>query len=84
VDDRDGGVTVASLDRNGPAAKSGIRAGDVVVAINGDRIDSSRGLIRAVAAVPPGDSVRVTVRRQGREMEISVTVGRRPAEQTAG
>jgi serine protease Do len=84
VDDRDGGVTVASVDRNGPAAKSGIRAGDVVVAINGDRIESSRGLIRAVAAVPPGDSVRVTVRRQGREMEISVNVGRRPAEQTAG
>jgi serine protease Do len=72
------------VDRNGPAAKSGIRAGDVVVAINGDRIESSRGLIRAVAAVPPGDSVRVTVRRQGREMEISVNVGRRPAEQTAG
>ena len=84
VDDRDGGVTVASVDRNGPAAKSGIRAGDVVVAINGDRIESSRGLIRAVAAVPPGDSVRVTVRRQGREMEISVNVGSRPAEQTAG
>ena len=84
VDDRDGGVTIASVDRNGPAAKSGIRAGDVVVAVNGDHIDSSRGLIRAVAAVPPGDSVRVTVRRQGREMDISVNVGRRPAEQTAG
>jgi serine protease Do len=84
VDDPDGRVTVAGIDRNGPAAKSGIRIGDVVLAINGDRIDSSRGLIRAVAAVPPGDSVRVTVRRQGREMEISVSVGRRPAEQTAG
>ncbi len=56
----------------------------MVVAINGDRIESSRGLIRAVAVVPPGDSVRVTVRRQGREMEIPVNVGRRPAEQQAG
>ena len=68
VDDRDGGVTIASVDRNGPAAKAGIKAGDVVVAINGDRIDSSRGLIRAVAAVTPGNGVRVTVRRQGREL----------------
>ena len=84
VDDRDGGVTIANLDRNGPAAKSGIRPGDVVVAINGDRIESSRGLIRAVAGVPPGNSVRITVRRQGREMEVPVNVGRRPTEQTAG
>jgi serine protease Do len=80
VDERDGGVTIASLDRNGPAAKSGIRPGDVVVAINGDKIDSSRGLIRAVAAVPPGNSIRITLRRSGREMEIAVNVGRRPNE----
>jgi len=84
VDDRQDGVTIASLDRNGPAGRSGIRAGDVVVAINGDHIESSRGLIRAVAAVPPGNSVRVTIRRQGREMDFSVNVGRRPTEQQAG
>jgi serine protease Do len=81
VEDRDDGVLIASLDRNGPAAKAGIRSGDLVVAINGDKIDSSRGLIRAVAAVPPGNSVRVTVRRQGRELDIAVNVGRRPNEQ---
>ncbi len=84
VDDRDAGVTIASVDRTGPAAKAGIRAGDVVVAIGGDRIESSRGLIRAVAVVPPGNSVEVTVRRQGREIEIPVNVGRRPSEQAAG
>ncbi len=84
VDDREGGVTIASVDRAGPAAKSGIKTGDVVLAVNGDKIDSSRGLIRAVAVVAPGNTVRVTVRRQGREMEIPVNVGRRPAEQSAG
>jgi serine protease Do len=84
VDDHEGPVTIASVDRNGPAAKSGIKPGDVVVAINGDRIESARGLIRAVAAVTPGNGIRVTVRRQGREMDIPVNVGRRPAEQTAG
>jgi serine protease Do len=81
VDDHDGTVTIAGLDKGGPAAKSGVRTGDVVVAINGDRIESSRGLIRAVAGVVPGNSVRVTIRRQGREMDIPVNVGRRPAEQ---
>jgi serine protease Do len=84
VEDRGDGVTIALLDRTGPAAKAGIRVGDVVIAINGDKIDSSRGLIRAVAVVPPGNSVRVTIRRQGHEMEIPVNVGRRPAEQQAG
>ncbi len=84
VEDRDGGVTIANIDRSGPAAKAGIKAGDVVIAVNGDKIDSSRGLIRAVAVVPPGNSVRVTLRRQGREMDISVSVGRRPTEQQAG
>jgi serine protease Do len=84
VDDRDGGVVIASVDRNGPAARSGIRAGDVVVAVNGDRIETSRGLIRAVAVVTPGNSARVTVRRQGHEIEIPVNVGRRPPEQSAG
>jgi serine protease Do len=84
VEDRDSGVTIASVDRTGPAAKAGIRAGDVVVAINGDKIDSSRGLIRAVAVVPPGNSIHVTVRRQGRDIDIPVSVGRRPNEQAAG
>jgi serine protease Do len=81
VEDRDDGVVIANLDRTGPAAKAGMRSGDMVTAINGDRIDSSRGLIRAVAVVPPGNSIKVTVRRQGREMEIQVNVGRRPTEQ---
>jgi serine protease Do len=84
VEDRDDGVTIATIDRNGPAAKAGIKTGDVVTAINGDKIDSSRGLIRAVAVIPPGNNVRVTIRRQGREMEVPMNVGRRPADQQAG
>ena len=81
VEDRDNAVVIASLDRNGPAARAGIRAGDQVVAVNGDPIDSSRGLIKAVAVVPPGNSIRVTVRRAGRDIDIAVNVGRRPSEQ---
>jgi serine protease Do len=84
VEDRDGGVTIASEDRTGPAAKAGIKVGDVVIAINGEKIDSSRGLIRTVAVVAPGQTVRVTILRQGQEMEIPVTVGRRPADPRAG
>jgi serine protease Do len=77
---RPAGVTVASVERGGPASRAGLRTGDALLAVNGDKVDSSRSLIRAVAAVPPGNSVRMTVRRGGQEMDISVTVGRRPAE----
>jgi serine protease Do len=52
----------------------------MVLALNGEAIDSARGLIRAVAAITPGNQARLTVRRQGHEVELSVTVGRRPPE----
>ena len=80
IEDAKPGVIVAAVDRNGPAMHAGVLPGDAVVALNGDRIESSRGLIQAVAAVAPGTSVRLTVRRQGRELELPVTVGRRPPE----
>ncbi|MCL2428944.1 MAG: trypsin-like peptidase domain-containing protein [Alphaproteobacteria bacterium] len=75
------GVAIAGVERNGPAARAGVRAGDVVTAVNGEHVDSARNLIKAVAATPPGNNVRLTVHRQGRDMEVPVTIGRRPAEQ---
>jgi len=77
---RPAGVTVASVERGGPASRAGLHVGDALLAVNGDKIDTSRALIRAVAAVPPGSSVTITVRRGGQQMDIPVTVGRRPAE----
>ena len=76
------GVAIAGLERAGPAMRAGLKQGDVVLAVNGDRVDSARGLIKAVAAAAPGTAVRLTVRRAGQSMEVPVTVGRRPAEQT--
>ena len=76
------GVAIAGVDRAGPAAKSGLRPGDVVTAVNGDRVDSARSLIRAVAAAPPGNTVQLTVRRQNQTVQVPVTVGRRPPEAT--
>jgi serine protease Do len=78
VEDRDEGVLISGIDRAGPAARAGVRPGDSVVAINGETVSSSRGLIRAVAAVTPGNSARLTVRRQGQTMEFPVVVGLRP------
>lgn len=79
VEDRDdGGVVISGIDRAGPAALAGVHAGDEVMAIDGEAVSTSRGLIRAVAAVTPGNNARLTVRRQGQTMELPVVVGLRP------
>ena len=74
------GVAIAGIDRSGPAARAGLKTGDVVLAVNGDRVDSARGLIRAVAAVQPGSAVRLSVRRGAQSLDLPVTVGRRQQE----
>jgi serine protease Do len=73
------GVLVAGVERGSPAARAGLRAGDQVVAINGDRVETSRALVRNIAAIPPGQTVRLSILREGRPTEIPVQVGRRPA-----
>jgi len=82
VPDTDGhgnvGIGITAVERNGPGQKSGLRPGDIVTAINGQPADTTRSLIRAVAATAPGGTVRLALRRQGREMELNVVVGRRP------
>jgi len=75
------GVLIAGVERGSPAARAGLRQGDLVVALNGERIETSRALVRSVAAVSPGQTVRVTVLRDGQERELPVQVGRRPSGQ---
>ena len=74
------GVAIVGIDRAGPAARAGLRTGDVVLSVNGDRVDSARGLTRAVAATAPGGSVRLAVRRGAQSLDVPVTVGRRPVD----
>ncbi len=71
-------VLIAGVERTGPAGRGGLRVGDVLVSINGDRMETSRGLIRSVAAVAPGQNVRLTILRDGRTQEVTLQVGRRP------
>ena len=77
---RNPGVVIASVDKAGPAAKSGLLPGDIVTAVNEAAVDSAHDLIKAVSAASPGSSLRLTVRRRGQAMSVAVTVGRRPSE----
>ena len=82
VEDTDNGIALSDLDRAGPAARAGMRAGDVVLAIDGAEVASARDVIRAVAMVTPGERTRLTVRRQDQTLDFPVVVGLRPNART--
>ena len=77
---RKSGAAIASVDHGGPAAKAGLKPGDVVTSINGDRVDGPRELIREVSAVNPGNMARLRVKRSNQTLDVSVVVARRPPE----
>ena len=56
------GAGIAAVDRAGPGARAGLRPGDIIIAANGQPVDSARVLIRSVALTPPGSTVRLTIR----------------------
>jgi Do/DeqQ family serine protease len=72
------GVIIAGVPRGGPADKAGIRPGDVLLEIEGKPVADPQSMLNLVAALAPGSSATMKVRRQGRDMVAKVTVGRRP------
>ncbi|MDD2876581.1 MAG: trypsin-like peptidase domain-containing protein [Acidiphilium sp.] len=74
------GVRLTGVDTSGPAGRAGLEPGDVVLAINHLPVNDASALIRAIASVPPGTNELLRMDRDGRIFDLSVTVGRRPAE----
>ncbi|MBK1658711.1 DegQ family serine endoprotease [Paracraurococcus ruber] len=74
------GALVARAQDDGPAAKGGIRNGDVVLRFNGQDVREMRNLPRIVADTPVGRAVPVIVWRDGKEQTLQVTVGELPAD----
>ena len=66
---------------NGPAAKAGVRPGDVITEFNGRKVDNDRGLVDMVVATRPGTSVPVKVVREKQAKTRNVTVGELNLEQ---
>jgi Do/DeqQ family serine protease len=69
------GVMVRAVSPNSPAARAGIREGDVILAFNGTPVTDGNTLRNQVASTAPGTTVKLTVSRDGREQEIEVTLG---------
>ncbi|VVE40519.1 DegQ family serine endoprotease [Pandoraea cepalis] len=68
------GALVSSIDKNGPAAKSDLKPGDVILAVNGTTIEDSVQLPEKIADMRPGEKATLTVWRNGAKQDVSVTV----------
>jgi serine protease DegS len=72
------GVVVAGVLRNGPAHRAGLKAGDVITAIDGKIIGEAREALLAISSRRPGDKLALRVLRDGKEMTIEATAIERP------
>jgi serine protease Do len=74
------GAVIADLVPGGPAAKAGVQPGDVVVAVNGQKVTTPSEMTREVAKTQVGDIIHLDVFRAGKERTLEVRSGLRPSE----
>ena len=74
----DAGVIITGVLQNGPAAKAGIRPGDVITSVGEKKTDNVQALLTAVASLKPGSTSRFALQRGSDKMELDVTPGLRP------
>ena len=73
------GAQITTVVGGSPAEKAGFKAGDVITSIDGNTITSADDLTSQVGARKPGDTISVTVTRNGSSKDIKVTLGVRPS-----
>jgi serine protease Do len=77
------GALVDQAEPGSPAAKAGLKAGDVITAVNDASITGPRELAQKVGGMAPGTSVKLSVLRNDERKDLSVTLGTMPTERTA-
>ena len=73
------GVLLAGVRPGSPADRAGLRRGDILVALGDHRIGSVEDFMFALTASKPGDAMTATVLREGRRIDVAVTLGEAPA-----
>ena len=77
------GALVSEVSPDSPAARAGLKSGDVVVEFNGKKVDDPSALARAVAVAKPGETGRVTIVRDRQQRTVDIKLGEMPAERAA-
>lgn len=81
--DRPAGALVAQTLDDGPAAKSGIKVGDVILSVNGQKIEESADLPHLIGNLKAGAKADMEIIREGKRQNLSVTVGDMPKDDQA-
>ncbi len=79
--EKEKGALIGSVMPGEPADKGGIKAGDVIISVNGKDVADSDGLLRAIAEQKPGSKTKIVVLRDGKQKELTVTLGERTQDQ---
>jgi putative serine protease PepD len=82
--ERDDGAFVVTVLPGSGAAEAGIEPGDVIVAVDGRRLDDAAALTEAIGDLEPGEEVPITVEREGTEETFTATLGSRGVEEDGG
>ncbi|KOO07793.1 outer membrane-stress sensor serine endopeptidase DegS [Vibrio hepatarius] len=69
-----GGIVVLGVDPNGPAADAGFEAQDIILKIDGEKVNGRQSVLDIVTELRPGSKVDILILRKGEEMTLSVTV----------
>jgi serine protease Do len=77
------GALVADPQKDGPAARAGVEAGDVITAANGQSVKDARELVRIIGGFAPGSTVKLDVLHKGQSKVVSLTLGQLPNAQQA-
>jgi serine protease Do len=77
------GALVDVSQRDSPAAKAGVAAGDIISALDGAPLKDSRELARKIGSMAPGTSVKLSIIRNGEEKTLALTLGEAPTERKA-
>jgi serine protease Do len=75
------GAMISSVQADSPAARSGLKTGDIILSFAGEKVEDARALPRMVADTDDGDKVTVTVWRDGTPKSLEVTLGSLPGEE---
>ena len=74
------GALVASVEPTSPASQAGVQPGDVIIAVDGNKIADPRGLAVVIAGYAPGASTKITVLRNGKPTVLTATLASLPTD----
>jgi serine protease DegQ len=75
------GALITEIFRGTPADRGGMKVGDVLIAVEGKPVTDSATMLNLIAALVPGSAATLRVKREAKEIDLKVTVGKRPKQQ---